>query len=696
MKSTHKYRDMTPEQIENVFSNFLFDSWSYSKVSSFARNEKAFEMQYVYNMPFRKSASTVAGEAYHKALEFYFSEKQKGIQKQITDLQEIAFSYIDNIETTKWKLQKTTPSIEECQISANKSVVCLLENFFGEISVYEDELQSILYTEEYIDEFLVINGVEIPLPCHAITDLIIKTKDNKTVIIDHKSKSVFTDEKDVKFSIGKQAITYVKAIEEKTDLTIDEVWFIENKITKNKDKSPQLVCHKIIIDKDTRRLYEALLYEPLKRMLEAISNPDYVYLINESDNFIDKAEIYEFWARTMIAEISDYDVPENKKDMIERRLKKIRDVSISTVDPKTIKKFRENASQFIAYDLTNKDMTKEQKIEHTLRTLGLVVNIAHTFSGYSSDTFLLEVSAGTNLANIFRYRLDIANALSVSNVRIAKDLFVFQEKSYVAVEASKNREANLMFDPGQLEGFKIPIGFDNFGQKVIWDTANPTTPHVLICGSTGSGKSVCLISIIEYAKLAGFDSIEIFDPKYEFVKFKSNKVSVYNDIDDIETVMEFLVDEMNFLVKNGTTKKTLIIFDEFADAVANSKSGNELNVYKDEIIGYYKTGAPKTKRVVHETKKSLEENLRILLQKGRSSGYRIVAATQRASVKVITGDAKVNFPVQICFKVPKEVDSKVILDEPGAESLSGKGDGLIKSPQYNCVKRFQAFYKEIN
>jgi DNA segregation ATPase FtsK/SpoIIIE, S-DNA-T family len=92
-------------------------------------------------------------------------------------------------------------------------------------------------------------------------------------------------------------------------------------------------------------------------------------------------------------------------------------------------------------------------------------------------------------------------------------------------------------------------------------------------------------------------------------------------------------------------------------------------------------------------KKALEENLRILLQKGRSSGYRIVAATQRASVKVITGDAKVNFPVQICFKVPKEVDSKVILDESGAESLAGKGDGLIKSPQYGNVVRFQSFYK---
>ena len=83
----------------------------------------------------------------------------------------------------------------------------------------------------------------------------------------------------------------------------------------------------------------------------------------------------------------------------------------------------------------------------------------------------------------------------------------------------------------------------------------------------------------------------------------------------------------------------------------------------------------------------------MLLQKGRSLGFRIIAATQRASANVITGDAKVNFPVLVCFRVPKEIDSKVVLDEPGAETLNGKGDGLIKSPEYFGLVRFQGFYK---
>ncbi len=163
---------------------------------------------------------------------------------------------------------------------------------------------------------------------------------------------------------------------------------------------------------------------------------------------------------------------------------------------------------------------------------------------------------------------------------------------------------------------------------------------------------------------------------------------------EIELQIMMLVEEMEKRVKNHSVKRTLIVFDEFADAVVNSRKGNELNNYGEEITGYYKSGAPKTKRIVKSTDKSLEENLRLLLQKGRSSGFRIISATQRASTKVITGDAKVNFPVQVCFRVPKEVDSMVVIDEPGAESLNGRGDGLIKSPEYMDVIRFQAFYKE--
>lgn len=688
------YKTYTPDQVDNLLSNFLITSWSYSKLSQFARHEKAFEMRYIYNIKGKSSASSVAGTAYHEALKAYFNDKKAGSTLELPDLERIAFGYIEDFPANYWKLQKTTPTVEDSRQKAYKDATALLNNFFGEIGTYIDEIKEIVDVEVYCDEWLSINGVDIPMPCHGQIDLVVQLNNGKLAIIDHKSKTKFSDEEELKLSIGIQAITYVNLYEAKTGYEIDEVWFVENKISTNRDGSAQLNNFKINIDKDVRRLYEALLYEPLKRMLEAVQNPDYVYLINESDNFIDKSEIYDFWAKTMMAEVEEFDIAPSKKELIQKRLKKIRDASVAAINPKVIKEFQKNAAEFIQYDLSNKDMTQEQKIEHVLRTFGIIVKVAYTFDGYSSNTYLLEVSAGTKITSIYGHRLDIANQLDVENVRIPNELTVHNGKSYLTIEFSKKNDKILDFDPAALVGRRIPLGKDNFGNVIVWDLDNNSTPHALICGGTGSGKSVCIRNIIEYSLLSGADRVVILDPKYEFTGYnKRNKVEVYNEIIAIEEITASLVKDMNRHVKNGTKTKTLVIAEEFADAVSASRKGNQLKVYEEVVVGRYATGMVKTKRECTEELKSLEENLRVLLQKGRSVGFRIVTATQRASVKVITGDAKVNFPVQICFKVQKEADSRVVLDESGAESLAGAGDGLIKSPEYKSTVRFQAYFK---
>lgn len=694
MRTSHPYSNLSKDEYEELFSNYLINSWSYSRVSAFSRNEKAFEMSYIYNERSKVSASTIAGQAYHESLELYFRNKSENKDElDLVALQEIAYSYIMEVKSTVWKIQKTTPTIEDCQKKAVKIITSLLENFFKEKSTYD--CQEILYVEEFFNEFLTINGVDIPLPCNAKIDQVVRSNEGKIVIIDHKSKNSFSDEKELGLLIGKQAVTYYKCLEAKTGIKADEVWFVENKYSKNRDGSDQLNCFIVGMDKDTVRLYESLLYEPLKRMIEAVSDPNYVYMINDSDNFVDKADLHVFWTKTMISEIDDFNIPQSKKEMVSRRLKKIRDESIANIDPSVIKKFKQNASEFIQYNLADKNMTRSEKIEHILRSLSLLVKVEHVFEGYSSDKFLLQVSAGTNISKIFRYKLDIANALGVSSIRIDQDLVVYEEKSYVSVEASKKREKDLIFDSSIAIDQKIPVGMDNLNQPVYWDLNNHSTPHILTCGATGSGKSVFLRSTIEYAISLGVKDIVIFDPKFEFLEYNSTpNVTVVSDIDDVESKMEYLVSEMNYRVKKGRESKTLIIFDEFADAVASAKKGRELYIYENKCVGMYANGEPKMKREKVGEKNSLEQNLKMLLQKGRSCGFRIVAATQRASVKVITGDAKVNFPVQICFRVPKEIDSKVVLGESGAESLAGKGDGLINSPEYMGLVRFQAFYKK--
>ena len=666
----NQYAKFTKEQMEEHLAFYLLDSWSYSKVSCFARNEKAFEKEYIYCEKGHRSATSIAGNAYHKALEYYFSRIRGGYEEpSIIDAQQIAYAYIEDVPSADWKLQKTTPTVEEAKQKAVKNVTAALQNFYSEISVYTEDIQEVLGVEERYEEWLVVNGVDVPLPCHSEIDLIVRTKEGKIAIIDHKMKSAYSDEEDIALVHGKQAICYVLQYESAhPDVKVDEVRFLENKISANKDKSPQIKRFALEMTNDTRRLYEALLYEPLRRMIEAVSNPDYIYTINDSDNLSDKAELYEFWTRTLIAEVDDFNIPEGKKSLIAQRQRKIKDSSLASIDPRVITSFRKNAASFITFDYSKSNMTNPERIEHSLRTFGLLVKVAYEIQGFSSDTYLLECGAGVKIANIDKYRLDIAAALNVPNVRISRNLVEYQGKTYLSVEANKKRTEDLLWDTKYLDGKKIPIGMDNFRNIICWDLNNHSTPHMLICGATGSGKSVSIRSTIEYAKAAGIDNIKVVDPKYEFCDIEG--VEVFNDIEEIEMMMKEEVYHMQQSAKvKGPKPIKLIIIDEFGDAIAQARSGKALG---DD--------------------KSLEENLRILAQKGRSLGYRIIAATQRASTKIITGDTKVNFPVQVCFRVPKSVDSTVVIDEEGAESLAGLGDGLLRSPEYLNTVRFQGFY----
>jgi len=663
MSHIHEYKLKTPEELQLIDSLFLISALSYSKISQYSRNQKAFEMLYVYGYRQKNSSTTVAGQAYHYALEMYFKNKKEGTELSIVDLETLAFNYIDEQPASEWKIQKTTPTIEECKLKANDVSIKLIGNFFREIGVYLDEIDEIIEVELFFSEFLTINGVDVPIKFNGKIDLIVKTKTGKIVGIDHKSKATYTDEKELVLTSGKQSCIYVKAYESMKGVLLDEFWFAENKHSTNKDKSPQIQISKIEITKDVLKLYEAYLYTPLKALLKAVSDPDYDYLINDADNFVDIAEIYAFDAKTRLGEIdAEFNIEDTKLDLIEKRTKKIKDASATAINPTVIKTFIKNASKFIQYDMSDK--TPEQKIEHVLRSFGMQVSVAKIFDGFSSDTYLLEIGAGVKVGAVQKFKLDIANQLNVANVRIPNNLTVYEGKSYLQIETSKKRTKDLLWDKAELNGFKIPLGKDNMGTTLYWDLESNSAVHHLVGGASGAGKSVYINSIMHYAIEAGVKEIYCFDPKLEFEGMRDHGVEVLNDIEDIEVMMEMLVEKMEQKVKSKNNSKVLIVFDEFADAVASAGKKSELS-----------------------------NNLKRILQKGRSSGFRVLAATQRASVKVIEGDMKVNLSVITCLRVPKAVDSKVMLGEDGAELLAGSGDCLFSSADYLGIQRFQSFYK---
>ena len=703
-----RFESYSKDQLEEHFSNFLVNSWSYSAVSTFARNEKAFERSYIYCEEGRRSASSIAGNAYHEALAHFFRTlRDEGREPDLVELVEVAFGYIDGVDANAWQIQKTCPTVEDCISKSDKIATACIQAFLKEKEIYLNDLDEVLCVEEKWDEWLTVNGVDIPLPCHFLIDVAFRLKDGRIVIVDHKSKGQYTDEAEVALTHGKQGITYVLGFEKHTGVKVDEVWFMESKYSANKDGSPQIHKHTIIMDQDSRRLYEAMLYEPLRRMIQAVNDPDYIYTINDADTLSNKAELYAFWTRTMIAEVDDFPrIPEGRKELIAKRMRKVRDASVGNVSPKVITSFREKAASFIPYDYTNSNMTNSEKIEHVLRTFGKPVQVYKEIDGFSSNTYLVQVSAGVRTGDIRKYALDIANALDVASVRVAEDLEVYEGKSYLAIEVNKNRDKDLAWDAALLEGHRIPMGVDNYGRTIVWDLDNHATPHVLDCGATGSGKSVLIRSTIAYAKIAGIKDIIVLDPKNEFGDLNGDGIEVYADITGIEKRMKALVAEMEGRVKDGLVGPlTMVVFDEFADAIAQSRKGKDLDVYEENMVptaaglkmliaGVDLEAVPKrVEKIKVGTDKSLAENFQMLLQKGRSAGFRVIAATQRASVNVMSGDTKVNFPVQICFRVPKATDSRVVLDEDGAETLTGKGDGLMKSPEYlDRLVRFQGFY----
>lgn len=700
----HECKLKTQEELQELDSMFLISSYSHSKLKQYSRNQKAFEMLYIYNFRAKASATTIAGQAYHYALERFFKEKKDGIHLSIIDLEMLIFNFIDEQKDENWKLQKMTPTIEECKIKATDSALKGIRNFYSEIDVYLDEIDEISEVELYFSEFLTINGVDIPMRCNGKIDIKFRSKQGKMVLGDHKLRSIYTPEEEIALTSGSQAVIYSKGSESLTGQKVDEVWFFENKIAKNKDNSPQIQVSKIKMNPDTIRLYESLVYEPLRAVLKATSDPDHVYLINDSDNFVDMAEIYDFWGKTIMGEMDGCDIEESKRELIEKRTKKIRDASINVISPKVIKDFRKNASKFIKYDMTNTDMTTAEKIEHVLKTKQIHVSVAHELSGYSSNTYLLEFSAGTNISSIYSKRLDIANALNVANVRIPQNLQMYNDKSYMGIETAKKRNKDLIWDAKYLEDMKIPIGIDNMGDLIFWNLKNESTANKFTSGSVGAGKSANIISDLEYVLLLKeVKRISIFDPKREFLKYSKNKkVTVYNDYLEMELAMKALVDEMDEKIKQGVKEYVYVIIDEYADILGNTRKGKELDKMEMVQDGFYAPkkmmGIPMPPEPKMKLKKtgqiaSFEENFMKLAQKGRSSGFRIDAATQISTADVLTSKIKVNFPVIVCFRMPKEANSRVALDESGAEMLTGAGDGLIKSPDFPEVTRFQAFYK---
>ena len=221
--------------------------------------------------------------------------------------------------------------------------------------------------------------------------------------------------------------------------------------------------------------------------------------------------------------------------------------------------------------------------------------------------------------------------------------------------------------PDTAKGFNLAVGQTIQGETRFFDLRE--APHVLVAGSSGSGKSVFLHSMIrQLIKLPNVE-LHLFDPKqvelfqYEesVTEYKHSPAGIDKGLDDLVAEMERRYTAMKKLGIRNITETAdfnykFVIIDEYADLKMRSQVDN---------------------------------SIKLLGQKGRACGIHLIVATQRASTKVIDGDTKINFPVKVVFRMAKAVDSRVMIDEDGAEKLLGKGDCLFSSD--SGVERLQGF-----
>jgi len=345
---------------------------------------------------------------------------------------------------------------------------------------------------------------------------------------------------------------------------------------------------------------------------------------------------------------------------------------------------------------------KAVQIEKTLGEFGIPVRVAGyrvgpTIIQYAIEPGFIEkvndsgdiVKKKIRVSQISGLKKDLALALSVNRLRIEAPI---PGHAFVGVEIP-NRNSVLVRLKAVLESVEfrkqnsslsLALGLDVSGNPIAADLEK--MPHLLVAGTTGSGKSVCITSIISCIVMNNSPRdlrIAILDPKMvELVRFNGLPHlmgKVETKIDRMLAVLAWAIKEMEERYKK-----------------LEEVNARDLDAYNLKMIRRGKPGLPKLVIVIDELAdlmlsepEKTETYLVRLAQMARATGIHLVVATQRPSTDIITGVIKANFPARISFMTASSVDSRVVLDTNGAETLMGKGDMLFLDPETAGLKRAQ-------
>lgn len=704
--------------MENTTITMPVDRLSYSSMTQLLRNPIIFKMKYILGIYDSKTGvSGMVGKACHEALKLYYSgNKNMPVSADPVlargEAMQFGLEYLANQNDNYIEYGKT--GTREQML---KTYTQAMNFYFSE----EPEYNEILFCEEKMTtEAKTIYDEVLPLPITGSADLVHRTVNGDVEIIDTKFVKTFTDydtEDYVKIVQGEFMFHLLKGA---TGIEAKRMIFREVKTSENKDGTPQVRDWAIPFNHEP---YHIIFYNLFKDCVKYLSN-DPVFLPNLSDMF-DGEQAGLIYAQGLInADMSDVEV-----------MHKVRDVAFTT------KKFISSRLD----NVINTNLLPEEKIKMRLAEFGIPVEPVEKQEGASVIQYRFKVSAGIPMSRFKKHKDDIARAIEAEGeVNIIAPI---PGTSLVGVEVARSdRRAMKLSETHLVPGtLSIPIGSDIYGNNVTLPLNQ--MPHLLVAGATGSGKSYFLHTAIEALTKQmepGELELILIDPKrVELKKFVGrphvNRPLIFEYDDAVRTLL-YLTDEMERRYKifekskkditnideynkgKRTNKMSYIVtvIDEFGDFMMRSKMEEKKkkrtnispkSMDKDSLIsaiysrGYTDFDENASKSTLLDIVNKLDEKNELkrddadiefliirLAQMARAVGIHLILATQRPSVDVITGIIKANFPTRIALTTSSMTDSKVILDQPGAEKLSGKGDLLLMSHLKTGITRLQGYY----
>ena len=341
--------------------------------------------------------------------------------------------------------------------------------------------------------------------------------------------------------------------------------------------------------------------------------------------------------------------------------------------------------------ITKGDVVEKSKIlQSTFNNFGIEVKIVKAIVGPSITQFQILPTPGTKVSKIVNLSNDIALNLAAKDVRIEAPI---PGKSLIGIEIPNTVNElvtmkEVFINDEDNSPLSVALGKDVSGESIF--TRIDKTPHLLIAGSTGSGKSVCVNTIITSILLKNKpDKVKLImiDPKMV-------ELSIYDGIPHLLTsVVTDPIKAADVLHKVVLEMENR--YREFARARVRNMEGFNKIAAKDpdyKELPYIVVIIDELADLMMVSSKEVEESIARIAQKARAAGIHMIIATQRPSVDVITGVIKTNIPSRIAFAVSSSIDSRTILDKSGAETLLGKGDMLYLSADSSKPVRIQGAF----